>query len=235
LVLQLFSVYLLLKKIDYVTLTTVIQRYELSTTNRFYKMSDHDEDYSDRDEDHEEQDHDYDDEEEEEEVPYKAKKLVHYNGDGLDEKDYKHSDVATDKLVRSECCHKYFNKSAFEHQLKYGLTIPGLNTCIHCFMSFNTHKFADSIDLTKQEAECLKFYINTFMNDHNPGKCMRAQHGGKCILCDATRGVLPPLLARELEAVRGTVQADVIDNCSINDVIAIERPKQYGSGFVLSL
>ena len=104
-------------------------------------------------------------------------------------------------LTRAECCHMYLPKECFAHQTTYGLMIHGINTCIHCYVSFCGNRYAESLDLSPQEAKCLKYYVDTFAINHESKQCIRHQHGNKCILCDATRGILPLYMVREMEQI----------------------------------
>jgi hypothetical protein len=125
-------------------------------------------------------------------------------------------------------------KNAYDHQKKYNLKIDGMKSCIHCYFSYISYKFANDYKgekLSKAEEECLLFYLTNFVNDHNTTKCTRTQYGGKCLLCDAKLGIYPimtasanikenmnPLHTDQLYATAFTC----VDDFVINDVIVVD-------------
>lgn len=161
----------------------------------------------------------------EESIGEKPKKTVKYISDGLNENDYKMSNVATNNLVRSDCCNKFFTPDGYMHQTKYGLKVIGMITCIHCYISFNSYKFVDCHDMTPQDEECLRYYVNTFVEDHQTMKCTRTGFGGQCILCNAIRGVYPPLIVKDMEIAKANAPEpidDMSDN-PFNNIRIIDR------------
>lgn len=149
-----------------------------------------------------------------------------YTSDGLTDNEYSRSNMTNEGLEKSECCGRFFKKNGYEHR-KYGLSIPGVKTCIHCYISINTYKFVDlnsNEKLTKPEEDCLRFYIKNFVTEHNTNKCMRTQHGGRCLLCNATLGIYPPFIANEMLPKIETHHTSTItmSELAINDIIVVE-------------
>jgi hypothetical protein len=160
----------------------------------------------------------------EEEYPQKIKNIVKYIHDGLTDNEYRQSNVANNNLVKSDCCQKFFTQEGYMHQTKYGLKLQGMNTCIHCYITFNSHKFIDGQDMTQEEKDCLRYYVNTFTEDHQTMKCLRTNYGGKCVLCNTIRGVHPPLIIKDMENSEklqidnnGTYGDNLFDNVRIVD------------------
>lgn len=176
-----------------------------------------------------------DNSEESYEKPYVAK--IKYISDGLNENDYKISNVANNNLVKSHCCGKFFTPAAYMHQTKYGLKIQDMITCIHCYIDFNSYKFIDCLDMTTQDEECLKYYINTFTEEHQTMKCTRTGPGSHCVLCNAIRGIYPPLIAKEMEIAKANApeqDEDMNDN-PYNNIRIIDRPNMNSNSYVLVL
>ena len=45
-----------------------------------------------------------------------------------------------------------------------------------------------------------------FAIDHDSQQCIRTRHGNKCLLCNASDGILPPYMIQELKSVnRATI------------------------------
>ena len=197
------------------------------------------EDYSREESYDESRERSYDEsDEDEDEMPRPNKQSVKYISDGLTENDYKMSNVANDGLVRSECCLRFFTKDGYMHQTKYGLKIPGMNTCIHCYISFNSNKFVDGYDMTPQDEDCLRYYVNTFVDDHQTTKCTKTGYGGQCILCNSIRGVYPPLIVKDMKIAQelnasNTDNTDIFNN--FNNIRFINRPTSTKTPFVLVL
>jgi hypothetical protein len=103
------------------------------------------------------------------------------------------------KLVRADCCQKYFAPEGYKHQTEFGLQIQGITTCIHCYIDFNSNKFVDCVGMTQKDKECLRYYIDNFTKDHQTSTCLRGKHGGKCILCNALKGRYPSAIATYME------------------------------------
>jgi hypothetical protein len=164
-----------------------------------------------------------------------------YTSDGLPRNEYKKSDCANQNLTQVECCQNYFKKDALAHKTEYNLEIQGIETCIHCYISFNSQKFADCKDLTPDEAECLKYYIENFTKTHNPTKCSRSKYNSKCFLCEALLGRKPKICTSVSDV---EIVDTVIDNSSdkfskdtkfvLSDVILIDETES-GKDFVLIL
>lgn len=112
---------------------------------------------------------------------------IKYTTDGLTRQEYKGSKYTGrtgKKLIQSECCHRFYKNNAFEHKNTYGLEIDGIETCIHCYISFNSKKFIDRTDLTEGEEDCLEYYIKNFTKEHSSIECTRNANGEKCVLCN---------------------------------------------------
>jgi len=167
---------------------------------------------------------DTDDEDEEEEYPRPVVNRIKYISDGLNENDYKQSNVVNNGLVKSDCCFKFFTKEGYMHQTKYGLKIQGINTCIHCYVSFNSHKFIECLDMIQQEEECLRYYINTFTEEHQAIKCTRTSYGGQCVLCNAIRGIYPPLIRKDKEKEMNLlIKDDTNSNNDFDNVLIFDK------------
>jgi hypothetical protein len=129
------------------------------------------------------------------------KNIVGYTSDGLTRDEYKISSSSVKELMnRAECCQNYFSQDAFVHKTQYGLEIPGINTCIHCYISFNPQTFVNCENLTHNEEECLKYYIEKFTDGHNPLKCTKSVYGSKCLLCESRLGRKPRVCKTNVDA-----------------------------------
>lgn len=186
---------------------------------------------SDNDIDHDDDDDDYDnydDENEESDDDQDVKEsanILKYTSDGLNETKYKKLNVAhVLDLVKAECCHNYFAADAYAHQIKYKLSIQGINMCIHCFVCFNLHKFADCKNLSIQEEECLRFYIEKFTDDHASETCTRNKIYGKCLLCESKVGIKPKIFKKldEIEIIESNHGNDA-NNITTTDIIMINK------------
>lgn len=122
-------------------------------------------------------------------------------------------------LKQAGCCYKYFDDRAFEHVRK-GLKIEGIDTCIHCYIGFNMHKYGKIENLTKIEEECLNYYINTCLAEHNTKECTRVIAGFECILCNISQGVYPPSIERKRTPKLNYEVQKVNDNY-IEDVVIV--------------
>lgn len=180
---------------------------------------------------------DTDDEEEEEDYPRPIINRKKYISDGLNENDYKQSNVANNNLVKSDCCFKFFTKEGYMHQTKYGLKIQGMDTCIHCYVSFNSHKFIECLDMTQQDEECLRYYINTFTEEHQTMKCTRTSYGGQCVLCNAIRGIYPILIRKDKENEINLLSKDDMNpNNYFDNILIFDKTlNSKNSSFVLVL
>lgn len=171
--------------------------------------------------------------EEEEEYTEEEEDLVHaqgrvmYTHDGLTEDEYKRSNVYKDTHIkRSECCHLYYKEDCYAHKKKYGLGIQGIMTCIHCYICFNSHKFASGLDLTPMERDCLKYYVENFSKGHKIGSCNRIKIVGSCILCQYMKGYGPISC---MSTVKGKVVEDVVTDTTGDakvvyaDIIEVEK------------
>jgi len=183
-------------------------------------MSDYESDYGDSD---------YD-ESDEDESP-KTGNAIKYTHDGLNESDYRRSDVAHENLIRAECCQNYFKVDAYVHQRQYKLGIQGINTCIHCHISFNLHKFAECKDLTQTEEDCLQHYIEKFTDEHGSDICTRTKNYGKCLLCESKIGILPKI-CRKHDSTVEVIESD-LNSVITTDILMINRTN--GSDYVLVL
>jgi|SRR5579872_2679569 len=187
-------------------------------------MSDYDDSRVETSDDEEENEirKESDDEEENNE-----KEIQQYNSDGLTNDEYRAANMLRGQLIRADCCQRYFSQEGYVHKTKYGLNFAGMNTCIHCYFRLNEYKLSENSDITPQEIECLKYYINNFVEEHQPSKCGGTNFGGKCVLCDAIRGVYPPVVAKDMIAIDEIVNDDSIgcaDNDDIyNDIRIIKR------------
>ena len=192
-------------------------------------MSDYDDsrqDMSDDEENEEESRGDID--ESEEDYENNKKELQQYNSDGLTEAEYKESKILRGQLTQAECCRKFFSQEGYVHKIKYGLNFAGLNTCVHCYFRLNDYKFGEKSDITQQEIECLKYYINNFVEEHQPAKCSITNFGGKCILCDAVRGVYPLVIAKDMIAIDeivndNSIMCDIDNDDIYNDIKVIKQ------------
>ncbi len=160
----------------------------------------------------------------------KYKTLIKYTSDGLPSQKYEKSDVKNDKLVRAECCYNYYKSDAYTHQTKYNLEITGMIVCIHCYFSFNIHKFPECTDLSKNEEECLKFYIDNFTKDHDTVTCQRIKTYNKCILCESKVGIVPKIIDKNEENIYEKLPCDTYN--LYDTVIVAKKP---ASDFVLVL
>lgn len=141
-----------------------------------------------------------------------------YITDGFDEKEYKQFNTLHMGLVQAECCHRWFNSSAFEHQYKFSLTVPGMNTCIHCYIDFNSHIYMYKSDLVQNEGDCLKYYIENFSFGHNSDKCIRKYGDRNCVLCGVKNGYMPPFLQN----------LNIQDSQDISSgIIVMDRPESW--------
>lgn len=138
------------------------------------------------------------------------RELQQYNSDGLTNDEYKSASILRGQLVQAECCNKFFSQEGYAHKVKYGLNFQGVNTCIHCYFRLNDYKLLENSDITQKEIECLKYYINNFVEEHQPSKCNGTICGGKCVLCDAIRGVYPSIIAKDMIAIDEIVNDDSI-------------------------
>lgn len=167
--------------------------------------------------------------------------MVIYTTDGLSEYDYRKSNVRDEKLVRSECCYNYFKSDGYEHKKKFGLDVPGLNVCIHCYFCFNIHKYGNPplTELNENETKCLQYYIKKYTPEHKTNGCAKNMHYGKCLLCEAKAQLVAEAeqqKALESNALNTTNTSNVSNNentkCNINDVMQIKKTP---SDFVLIL
>lgn len=126
-------------------------------------------------------------------------------------------------LKQPVCCYKYFDDRAFEH-VKKGLIVEGLDTCIHCYISFNMHKYGKDENLTKPEEECLDYYINTCLADHNTKECTRVIAGFECILCNVSQGIYPPSIEKKRKP-KVTYEVQRVDDNYIEDVVIVSTPE----------
>lgn len=189
-------------------------------------MSDYDTDSdtnSDNNYDENNYDEDLEDEEEEEE-PENNMMSNKYTTDGLPEEIYKKSEVRWEKpkLVRAECCQKYFRSNAYDHGTKFGLNVDGINTCIHCYFGFNVYKYEDITKLTDSEKKCLNFYTENFAKQHDNSNCDNLTQFNKCFLCETQSGVYSNSTNDSL--LVDEIVDTVIDNIVIaHDVITIKK------------
>lgn len=160
-----------------------------------------------------------------------------YTSDGLARKEYKDSDCADEDLKQVECCHQYFKENAFSHRTVYGLEIQGIETCIHCYIKFNAQRYTELTDLTKEEEECLKYYIENFTEGHDSTKCTMSVYGSKCFLCEARNGRMPKIFKAN-DKNNTQVVDTVLDGPSekpvltISDIFMVDRIE---SDFMLTL
>lgn len=166
-------------------------------------------------------------------VPKNVK--VKYTTDGLNETDYRRSDVAHEDLVKAECCHIYFKPEAYVHQTQYKLSVQGINMCIHCYIGFNLHKFGKCDGLTKQEEDCLRYYIEKFTNDHCLNTCNKSKIYGKCMLCESKIGIKPKVCKKNdvLEVVESNFGMSGQPTVTTADIVLINKSST--SEFVLVL
>lgn len=174
--------------------------------------------------------------------------------DGLAGDDYRKLDGRERKFfTQSDCCQRYFEAEAFIHKTLYNLEIPGINTCIHCYISFNPQKFFENKtndfdkDLSVGEKECLKYYIENFSKNHDQTKCTRILSGLKCLLCEARLGIKHHICktnddfevietiinnGRTCDATNSYTFSDSSNNFVISDIMVINNGK---NDFVLEL
>ena len=169
-------------------------------------------------------------------IEEQSENLIKYTSDGLSEIAYRNSEVAWDNLIKAECCHNYFKGNMYTHQTQYKLSIPGINMCIHCYISFNLHKFAECINLSKTEEDCLRYYIDNFTDDHNSEICNRLKIHGKCLLCESKIGIKPKICKKNnafevVELNHGTSSDP--NNVTTTDIVLIGKTDV--SDFVLVL
>ena len=118
---------------------------------------------------------------------------IKYTTDGLDEKEYKVSYIKQHekKVIRCECCYKYFLARDYAHTTNYGLKVQDIIACIHCYFSFNITKYVDNIELTLNDKKCIKYYIDNFTSQHNTVKCDRMKSYNICLLCNSKKDIIP--------------------------------------------
>tara|TARA_B110000908_G_C10203767_1_gene426626 strand:+ start:776 stop:1480 length:705 start_codon:yes stop_codon:yes gene_type:complete len=118
---------------------------------------------------------------------------IKYTTDGLDEKEYMVSNIKQKekKVIRCECCYKYFLVKDYAHTTIYELKVHDIIACIHCYFSFNITKYIDNIELTLNDKKCIKYYIDNFTSHHNTENCDRMKSYNKCILCNSKKGIIP--------------------------------------------
>lgn len=120
-------------------------------------------------------------------------KVIEYTSDGLNETDYKHSDIKDkkEKVIRCEGCHNYFLVDGYIHNTKYKLGVDDLIICIHCYFSFNVTKYIEGKNITENEKKCLKHYVDYYTHEHNSSKCDRQKSYNICLLCMSKTGEVP--------------------------------------------
>jgi hypothetical protein len=158
---------------------------------------------------------------------------VHENGehsdlwigsDGLVEKDYNNIDIQTKlKYTRCECCQNYFKSEGYSQQIVYNLEIQEMIVCIHCFFSFNIIRFTECKDLTKKEDECLRYYIGNFTKSHKSDRCCRITSYGRCLLCEAQNGTLPPIFKKNIVEVEQPDPTNNVGEVRMNDIIWVKK------------
>ena len=118
---------------------------------------------------------------------------IKYTTDGLDEKEYTVSKIKQKgkKVIRCECCYKYFLVKDYAHTALYELKVQDIIACIHCYFSFNITKYIDNIELTLNDKKCIKYYIDNFTSHHNTKKCDRMKSYNICLLCNSKKGIIP--------------------------------------------
>jgi len=158
------------------------------------------------------------------------KNKMSYTTDGILPEKYNKHNCEHKNLHQADCCQRYFNKDAYSHQTLYKLSIPGINTCIHCFIGFDVQKYAECDNLTQSEVECLKYYIENFTASHNSEFCSRIKQYGKCLLCESVIGIKPKILrtiddtSEYVETSLGT--SDDPRSIIISDIILIDKPNE---------
>ena len=189
-------------------------------------------DYSDREEDNDEKKEDNN-----EEKVFKAyvRKLIKVNyHDGLSQREYDRLKNDKKEYKLSDCCQKYFNNEGYIHQNKFDLSIQDMTICIHCYISYSIKRFAECKDLTKNETDCLRYYIDNFAEKHNVEACQRIANYGKCLLCEAKIGIKPPIYKDEV-----IDESKKLENVKTDDINYISDNEMYDSeyedDFVLSL
>jgi hypothetical protein len=173
---------------------------------------------------------------EEEVLKKKSASKKIYTSDGVENADKSNTNVPADSLIPADCCHKYFTEEGYIHQSRYGLYVQGMNTCIHCFVAFNTHVYSEksTFDDNKmqKEKECLTYYIQNFSTQHDNKKCMRTKYGGKCFLCEAQIGVYPAFMTQTIESPQEE-DSDVVKTMLKYDLVVIKRPHTYEKPMVV--
>ena len=128
------------------------------------------------------------------------------------------------KYIQAECCGLYFLENAFCHAAK-GFSIPGMITCIHCYIALNTSVYK-SDNLTDDQKLLLAYYIETFAPYHDEKKCTRTPSYENCFLCDKILNILPKSIER-LNPI------DRNDKCIIFDRTVVK--KSSAQSFTLSI
>ena len=152
-------------------------------------------------------------------------RVVKYTSDGLSDTEYFISNVVNQYLTKAECCQYFFKPDAYAHQTLFKLSIQGMNTCIHCYISYNLHKFTDCKKLSKIEDDCLWYYIDNFTDEHDLKTCTRKNNYGKCLLCESKVGIKPKQINNDntldvVELKHGSLTDDLI-NITTTDIVLI--------------
>jgi hypothetical protein len=138
--------------------------------------------------------------------------LIKYTSDGLSYDNYCKSNVSKRNLKRAECCQKYYTNDGYIHQTEYNLKVEGIQTCIHCYIGYDVQRYADCVDLTNSEEECLKYYISNFTKEHRTIDCNNKTMYGRCLLCEALNGIFPKIVATQTQTLSQTLSQDVATN-----------------------
>ena len=161
-------------------------------------------------------------------IPYNTfvKKLVYRSYDGMSLSDVKVRKImkSDKKFIQADCCGLFFSENAFFHDKK-GFSIPGMITCIHCYIALNT-AYYKSDNLKSDEKILLTDYIENFTPHHDEKKCTRSTAYENCFLCDKILNVLP-------KSIDLPNPINENDRCSIFDKTVVK--KSSARLFILSI
>jgi hypothetical protein len=187
------------------------------------------------DDSHEEEDDDEGEEakQKQKHEAYEKNSMFHkYTTDGIAAIDYNKKRPDYRNFIQAECCGRYYKDNAYFHQTKFKLGIKDIKTCIHCFIGFDVNRYGESKNLTVSEKECLKYYIDSFTNEHDLLNCEKKQQYGICLLCESiTNKKMNPLENMETQnnqkVVETIIEATTTNepyNIIMTDIVLIDDP-----------
>jgi len=147
--------------------------------------------------------------------------------DGLSQREYDKLKQRTEYKL-SDCCQRYYTNIGYVHQNKFNLSIQDMTICIHCYISYSIKRFTECKDLSKNETECLRYYIDNFTDKHDAESCQRVSNYGKCLLCEAKLGIKPSIYKDDETKIE---ISKPIDNVKINDIDYVSDVDAYDSDY----